>query len=166
MDRKTKRKLKFLGFILGLFIFQIILLALINIPWITYYEDDEVTSMKEDMMYFAYTHQNPDSGLFIEPNIDSSFRAFDSINPNDIIGTPPIRLLHPNLNPELDGDKVDFFFDYLVEKQDHNGSFSDVNGLGNMHDTYKVVKTIDNLKSYFIDLKPLTIHGILYYLKS
>ncbi len=165
MDRKTKRKLKFLGFILGLFIFQIILLALINIPWITYYEDDEVTSMKEDMMYFAYTHQNPDSGLFIEPNIDSSFRAFDSINPNDIIGTPPIRLLHPNLNPELDGDKVDFFFDYLVEKQDHNGSFSDVNGLGNMHDTYKVVKTIDNLKSYFIDLKPLTIHGILYYLK-
>ena len=133
------------------FSIQLIIIALINIPWKTYYEEHEVEDFKDDMLYFSNSHQNPDSGLFIEPNIDSNYRAIDSINfSSSAISSTD--LINPRNNEHLSDNMEDFFLYYLFEKQNDNGSFSDINGLGNMFSTYEVIETIDKLDGSFINL--------------
>jgi len=166
MESKTKRKLKFLSFILGLFVFQIILLFLLNFPWVSYYDEEEVSDLKEDMMYFSNTHQNPDNGLFIEPNIDSCYRAFDSIRPNDTIGVTPIKLINPLINSHLDKDYSEFFFDYLLEKQNIYGSYSDIGGLGNMIDTYKAIETVDRFNPSYTNSKPYLGGKVIFFISN
>ncbi len=133
------------------FSIQLIIIGLINIPWKTYYEEHEVEDFKDDMLYFSNSHQNPDSGLFIEPNIDSNYRAIDSINfSSSVISSTD--LINPRNNEHLSDNMEDFFLYYLFEKQNDNGSFSDINGLGNMFSTYEVIETIDKLDGSFINL--------------
>ncbi|MBA7688597.1 hypothetical protein ES703_97082 [subsurface metagenome] len=128
---------------------QLLIIGLINYPWIIYYDENEVKDLKDDMLDFVNSHQNPDSDLFIEPTIESTYRAIDSINfSSSVISSTD--LINPRYNDHLDKDMEDFFFYYLFEKQNDNGSFSDIFGLGNLFSTYQVVETIDKLDSSFI----------------
>ncbi|MFX0138325.1 MAG: prenyltransferase/squalene oxidase repeat-containing protein, partial [Candidatus Hodarchaeota archaeon] len=120
--------------------------------------------MKEAMMDFSDSHQNPDSDLFIEPEIDANFRAIDSIdfsrlNPylTDLIFPRSISYIK---------DYDNFFFDYLFEKQNNNGSFSDIGGLGNMFSTYEVIKIIDLLNPTYFYSKSDEIAKILTYIQN
>ena len=131
------------------FSIQLIIIGLINYPWITYYDENEVEDLKEEMLDFSNSHQNPDSGLFIEPSIDFNYRAIDSVNFSSslLLST---NLINPKNNDHLKEKEKDFFFYYLFEKQNDNGSFSDIFGLGNMFSTYQVVEIIDKLDSSFM----------------
>ncbi|TFF89304.1 MAG: ATP-binding cassette domain-containing protein, partial [Promethearchaeota archaeon] len=138
--------------IIGLFFcIQLIIIGLINFPWIVYYEENEVKDMKDDMLNFASSHQNHESGLFVEPDIDSNYRAIDSINFSSNV-IPLTNLINPRNNENLDEDLEEFFLYYLFEKQNDNGSYSDIIGMGNIISTYQVVQTIDNIDSSFIGL--------------
>ncbi|MFX0070465.1 MAG: ATP-binding cassette domain-containing protein [Candidatus Hermodarchaeota archaeon] len=131
------------------FSIQLVIIGLINLPWIVYYDENEVKDMKDDMQYFASSHQNPDSGLFIEPDIDSNYRAINSINfSSSVISST--ELINPRDNDNLDKDMKDFFQYYLFEKQNDNGSYSDIMGLGNIISTYQVIDTIDKIDYSFI----------------
>ena len=149
MDTKTQRKVKILLVMTAFFSIQLIIIGLINYPWISYYDENEVEDLKDDMLDFANSHQNPDSDLFIEPNIDSNYRAIDSVNYSSslLLST---NLINPRNNIHLKENEKDFFFYYLFEKQNKNGSFSDIFGLGNLFSTYQVVETIDKLDSSFM----------------
>jgi ABC-2 type transport system ATP-binding protein len=86
---------------------------------------------------FSAYHQNPESRLFIEPDIDTNYRAIDSIN----FSVPGSFLIDPNAysDPYL----ANFAINYLIEKQNIDGSYSDIGGLGSMFSTFKVVESID-----------------------
>ena len=129
---------------------QLIVIGLINYRWITYYDENEVEDLKEDMLDFSNSHQNPDSGLFIEPSIDSNYRAIDSINFSSSL-LSSTNLINPRYNDHLKKNEKDFFFYYLFEKQNNNGSFSDINGVGNMFSTFEVIEIIDKLDGAFIN---------------
>ncbi|MEJ2249798.1 MAG: ATP-binding cassette domain-containing protein [Candidatus Lokiarchaeota archaeon] len=150
MDKKYERRIKYLILIVGLFIGELVALGLINTPFTHYYSDSEVNTLKNKMWYFSYSHQNNNSGLFIEPNIDQTFRATDSINftssnfkKSDLIN--PVNKSYFNSNMKT------FFLDYLFEKQNQDGSFSNVAGLGTLFSTYQVIRTIDLLNSSYLD---------------
>ena len=42
MDTKTKRKVKILFFMTAFFSIQLLIIGLINYPWIAYYDENEV----------------------------------------------------------------------------------------------------------------------------
>ncbi|TFF99514.1 MAG: ATP-binding cassette domain-containing protein [Promethearchaeota archaeon] len=135
-----------------LFIGEFIALWLINIPYIQYFSEAEVQDYKKGMYDFTYSHQNPTSGLFVEPTIENSYRAVGSINFSSSAFNSS-HLLNPypldNENITSIGLQEEFFLDYLFEKQNDDGSYSDINGLGNIYSTYKVIQTIYSLnKSY------------------
>jgi ABC-2 type transport system ATP-binding protein len=116
---------------------------------ISYIEKDQVDNYKITMGKFAQSHQNPSSGLFLEPTIDANYGAIDSIN----FSSPEYQsssLINPLQNNYSNGT-LNFFLDYLFEKQNPDGSFSDVGGLGNMYSTFQVVSTIDMLNSSYIN---------------
>lgn len=102
------------------------------------------------MNYFTLTHQNPTSGLFIEVDIDSNFRAIDSINFSDDQYSQS-NIINPKSNSYLKPEMKDFFFHYLSEKQNEDGSFSDIYGLSNIFSTYEVVETINKMEKNFFD---------------
>jgi len=54
----------------------IVTLIIINTRFIQYIDDETVKDVKSYSMYFLISHQNED-GLFIEPDIDSNYRAVD-----------------------------------------------------------------------------------------
>ena len=149
MDTKTKRKVKILLVMTVFFSIQLTIIGLINYPWIAYFDENEVEDLRDEMLDFSNSHQNPDSDLFIEPSIDSTYRAIDSVNYSSslLLST---NLINPRNNDHLKENEKDFFFYYLFEKQNNNGSFSDIYGLGNMFSTYQVVETIEMLDSSFM----------------
>ncbi len=143
---------------------QITILAVINYPWIKYYDDDELRDLKEDMMEFSYSHKNSDSDLFIEPEIDANFRAIDSIDFSQV--NPYLTDLISPRSISYIKDYDEFFFDYLFEKQNNNGSFSDIGGLGNMFSTYEVIEIIALLNPTYLYLKSDEIGKILTYIQN
>jgi len=124
-------------------------MVFVNIPYISYFTEEEVQAMKYEMNYFANSHKHPESGLFIEPNINTNYRVIDSFNWSTF-NISLTNLTDPRANPYM-SEKPDFFFDYLFDKQNKDGSFSDVSGLGNMISTYEVVETINHLNHSFIN---------------
>ena len=112
-------------------------LILINIPFIKYISEENVGTLKYNMGRFSAYHQNPDSRLFIEPDIETNYRAIDSVN-FSILG--PL-LINPN--SYTDSYLANFAVNYLIEKQNADGSYSDIGGLGSMFSTFKVVESID-----------------------
>ncbi|MFX0179387.1 MAG: prenyltransferase/squalene oxidase repeat-containing protein, partial [Candidatus Hodarchaeota archaeon] len=46
-----------------------------------------------------------------------------------------------------------FFFDYIFEKQNTNGAYSDIGGLGNMISTYEAIKTIEVANKSYLNRK-------------
>lgn len=105
------------------------------------------------MYTFSYSHQNPTSGLFIEPTIEKSYRGAGSILNTSSSAFNSSYLLDPvdNSNLTYIGLQEDFFLDYLFEKQNDDGSYSNINGLGNLHSTYKVIQTIYSLDASYLN---------------
>ncbi|TXT60418.1 MAG: putative Phosphonate-transporting ATPase [Promethearchaeota archaeon] len=133
-----------------LYFSQLVTYFIINSQFITYFEDDEVETFKANMFYFSYTHQNPSSHLFVEPTIDANYRAIDSINFTDTSFLSS-NFIDPRDNPYLIQLRKQFFFDYLFEKQNDDGSHSDINGLGNIYSTFKVIQTIALLNEDYLN---------------
>jgi ABC-2 type transport system ATP-binding protein len=150
MDKKYRRRIKYLILIISLFIGELIALGLINTPFIHYYSSEEVTNMKNNMRNFSYSHQNNRSGLFLQPNIDQTFLAIDSINFTSK-AFKNSNLTHPIKKPYFNNEMKTFFLDYIFEKQNQDGSFSDVAGLGTLYSTYQVIRTIDLVNSSYLD---------------
>ena len=115
-------------------------------------------------MDFSDSHQNSDSDLFIEPEIDANFRAIDSID-FSLVNPYLTDLIFPRSRNYI-RDYDDFFFDYLFEKQNNNGSFSDIGGLGSMFSTYEVIEIIDLLNPAYFYSKPDEIGKILTYIQN
>lgn len=117
---------------------------LINTRFIRYINEDVVEQVKENATIFTRTHQN-EIGLFIEPTIDANFRALDSINFS--IGGSAI--LNPNLT--LNSYLRELPKNYLIEKQNSDGSFSDIGGLSSIYSTYEVIETLDIIDKSFVN---------------
>ena len=49
----------------------------------------------------------------------------------------------------------DFFFDYIFEKQNVDGSYSDIAGFGNMFSTYEALETLKIMNSSYLETKIL-----------
>ncbi len=148
---------------------ELITFWLINIPYIQYFSEDEVQGYKSGMYEFSYSHQNPTSGLFVEPMIEKNYRAIGSVNLSSSEFSSS-NLINPIDRQDLTSLHLheEFFLDYLFEKQNKDGSYSDINGIGNMYSTYKVIETIRLLnKSYLSDLSHQErINGIIGYLNN
>ena len=144
------KNLLFLSILVGV---PSISLVLVNIRYISYLDDSEVQSIKDNAVFFTWTHQN-DHGLFIEPNLDSNFRAIDSIN-FSFASMFSSYLVNPNniSNKYIKEYKPNIFFDYIFEKQNLDGSYSDVSGLGNMISTYEAIKTLEIANKSYLNRK-------------
>jgi len=135
--------------VIFIFIIPLITMVFVNIPYISYFTEEEVQTMKYEMNYFTNSHKHPESGLFIEPDIDTNYRVFDSINWSTF-NISLTNLTDPRSNPYV-SEKPNFFFDYLFDKQNQDGSFSDVSGFSNIFSTYEVVQIINRLNHSFIN---------------
>jgi ABC-2 type transport system ATP-binding protein len=102
---------------------------------------------------FTLSHQN-DYGLFVEPSIENNFRAIDSIN-FTLAETISPSLINPNYIKavQIKNANPKFFFDYIFEKQNADGSYSDIGGLGNTESTYFAIKTIALANNTYIEEK-------------
>ncbi|MFX1567608.1 MAG: prenyltransferase/squalene oxidase repeat-containing protein [Promethearchaeota archaeon] len=132
-----------------LFSLPSIALVLVNIRYIEYIKGDEIKKIKEESALFTWSHQN-ELGLFIEPSIETNFRAIDSIN-FSLASKTSSKLVNPNniSNIFIRGSKPNFFLDFIFEKQNPDGSYSDIGGFGNMISTYEAIKTLEIInKSY------------------
>ncbi|GAH06000.1 unnamed protein product, partial [marine sediment metagenome] len=100
----------------------------------------DVSRAKNLATLFTTTHHNQ-IGLFVEPDIDSNYRAIDSTNFTFTnINAPD--LIDPNNNTNVEFFLKDIFFNYIFEKQNYDGSYSDIAGLGNMFSTYMAIETL------------------------
>ena len=77
----------------------------------------------------------------MEPDIDSNYRAIDSTNFTFTNMYAP-DLIDPNNNINIEFFLKDIFFDYIFEKQNYDGSYSDIAGLGNLFSTYMAIETL------------------------
>jgi ABC-2 type transport system ATP-binding protein len=126
-------------------------LVLINIRWTYFIDEKDVEQVKNMATEFTSTHRN-DIGLFVEPDIDSNFRAIDSINFTfSSINAP--ELIDPNYNLNIEFFSGNFFFDYIFEKQNIDGSYSDIAGFGNMFSTYEAIETLEIINKSYLERK-------------
>ncbi|GAG52947.1 unnamed protein product, partial [marine sediment metagenome] len=91
-------------------------------------------------------------GLFVEPDIDSNFRAIDSTNFTFTNMYVP-DIIDPNNNTNIESFLKDIFFDYIFEKQNYDGSYSDIAGLGNMFSTYIAIETLKKVNISYLERK-------------
>ena len=139
-----------LGILVGI---PSIALVLVNVRYTTYIKEEDVQFIKNNAAFFAWTHQN-DLGLFIEPNLESNFRAIDSIN-FSIVKSFASNIVNPNniSNKFVRKLRPSIFFDYIYEKQNYDGSYSDVGGLGNMISTHQAIKTLEIANNSYLNHK-------------
>ncbi|MBD3353713.1 MAG: hypothetical protein GF364_19670, partial [Candidatus Lokiarchaeota archaeon] len=152
MNRDLKNKLKPLFVIAIILGTPLLLLLGLNIPKRELIQPGQVSVLKEHGAMFSASHQHPESGLFIETDFESNFRAVDSLNWSDGSLLTGTKLVDPRNNPTMifQGNP-DFFFTYLYEKQNTDGGFSDIGGFSNMHSTYQMMKIMDDLNSTWLD---------------
>jgi len=143
-------------------------LILVNTRFVSYLTENEVEFVKKNAVKFTLSHQN-DLGLFIEPDIETNFRAIDSINFSLAEGVFPA-LINPNkiISIQIQNENPTFFFDYLFEKRNTDGSYSDIGGLGNTESTYYAIKTIFLANETYLQEKVLNneTSQIISYLES
>lgn len=139
-----------------------------NVNYIKYIDDNEVRFIKDNAVFFTWTHQN-DHGLFIEPSLDSNFRAIDSIN-FSFASISSSDLVNPNniSNEHVKANKPNIFFDYIFEKQNSDGSYSDIGGFGNMISTHQAIKTLEIANGSYLNNKMQQgdTNNIINYLKN
>jgi len=140
--------------VLGILVCAPILsIILVNVNYIEYIDDNEVRFIKDNAVFFTWTHQN-DHGLFIEPSLDSNFRAIDSIN-FSFASLSSSDLVNPNniSNEHVKANKPNIFFDYIFEKQNTDGSYSDIGGFGNMISTHQAIKSLEIANESYLNNK-------------
>ncbi len=138
----------------------IITLSLINARYKSYISEENVQQVKDATTFFAWTHQN-DYGLFVEPDIDTNYRAIESINfSHSFIHAP--QLLNPNnsIDPIVGVVFPNFFFDYIFEKQNIDGSYSDVGGFGNIISTFQAIKTLELINKPYLEQQIMELKTI------
>jgi len=144
LSRKHKKRLR--GFLIFLVLIgtPFLTLLLVNVPFVWYFNNDTAYQIKKAAATFTKTHQN-DAGLFVEPSIEINFRAIDSVN----FSTLGSDIVNPDVysNPYMSN----FMNNYLIEKQNSDGSYSDIGGIGSLLSTYQVVKTIDKRDAFLLD---------------
>jgi len=142
LNRKSKRRLKYFFIFFFLIGTPIITLILVNTRFISYLSEDEVEFVKLNAVKFTKSHQN-DNGLFVEPDIENNYRAIDSINFTLAKIISP-ELINPNYLKHIQIRRANprFFFDYIFEKQNTDGSYSNIAGLGSTESTFYAIKTI------------------------
>ncbi len=138
MSSLTQKKLR--GFFLGLLLFAVPLVAAIaiNIHPSVFLSDTEVVDMQREMAGAALRYQNK-NGLFIETSIDHVYRA--------VTVAPLVQNLSDPIVQDTQG-VINFIW---ARQTPGEGGFSDVAMLGNMEDTYKVIKTIASLNATFLN---------------
>ena len=114
----------------------IITLVLINVRWTYYIDEKDVEQVKNMATSFTSTHHN-DIGLFVEPDIDSNFRAIDSINFTFSSIYAP-ELINPNYNLNIESFSRNFSLDYIFEKQNIDVIFQDIEDIKNNYHTNSV----------------------------
>jgi len=131
----------------------IVSIILVNINYIQYINDDEVQFFKDDAVFFTWTHQN-DHGLFMEPSLEANYRAIDSIN-FTLLSILSSELVNPNniSNERVKANLPNIFFDYIFEKQNTDGSYSDIGGFGNMISTHQAIKTLEIANQSYLNNK-------------
>ena len=90
----------------------------------------------------------------MEPDIDSNYRAIDSTNFTFTNMYAP-DLIDPNNNTKVEFFLKDIFFDYIFEKQNYDGSYSDIAGLGNLFSTYIAIETLKIANISYLERKIL-----------
>ena len=144
LSRKGQKTLKTLLIFIFLIGTPAITLVLVNIPFIRYFPEKTAIQTKRNVEIFTRTHQN-EVGLFIEPSIEVTYRAVDCIDftLNGSAVYDPNSFSQEYLS--------DFMLNYLIEKQNSDGSYGDINGLGSLAAIFQVVKTIDKIDPSFIN---------------
>jgi hypothetical protein len=139
MSSLTQKKVR--GFLLGLLLFAVPLVAAIaiNIHPSVFLSDTEVVDMQREMAGAALGYQNED-GLFIETSIDHVYQA--------VTVAPLVQTIGDDSIVHDAQDVINFIW---ARQTPGEGGFSDVAMLGNMEDTYKVVKTIASLNATFLN---------------
>lgn len=142
LNRVQKRRLKYFFLFFILIGTPIVTLVLVNTRFVSYLSENEVEFVKSNAAKFTLSHQN-DLGLFVEPDIETNFRVIDSINFSLAEEISPA-LINPNhlTAIQIQNENSRFFFDYIFEKQNIEGSYSDIGGLGNTESTYYAIETI------------------------
>jgi len=126
-------------------------LVLVNVRWIYFIDEKNVEQIKNVATSFTSTHHN-DVGLFVEPDIDSNFRAIESINFTFSSIYAP-KLTNPNYNLNIESFSRNFSLDYIFEKQNVDGSYSDIAGFGNMFSTYEAIETLEITNKSYLERK-------------
>ena len=62
-------------------------------------------------------------------------------------------MINPNNNPHLNINFRNFFFDYIYEKQNVDGSYSDIAGFGNMFSTYEALESLNIINPAYLEEK-------------
>lgn len=165
MKIKIVKIIKLVGILFLIFFIQGAIFVIINLPLFRYYEDQEIEDFKTSMINFSLTHQNIKSGLFINPDISSNYYAVNSIN-FTIADELSSDLINPNDNYYLQEDQIEFYLDYLIEKQNEDGSFSDIIGLGDIKSTYQAISIIDQIDGTFLNKYPQRIEKLFKFLNN
>ncbi|MHA1338372.1 MAG: prenyltransferase/squalene oxidase repeat-containing protein [Promethearchaeota archaeon] len=155
ISRIARRRINTFLMTIILFGLPLILISILSVPPRTYIDHSTVGDMRWDFVKFASSHRNPESHLFIEPDIETNYRVIDSINWSDYKNYAPFQFIDPRNNTIIDnfyGEPLDkFFIYYFYEKQNEDGGFSDVGGFSNMISTYEVIGIIDKLIPGWLD---------------
>lgn len=151
-----KRRLKYFFVFVILIGTPIVTLVLVNTRFVSYLTQNEVEFVKGNAVKFTLSHQN-DLGLFVEPIIENNFRAIDSINFSEAETLYP-NLIDPNniTSIQMHNENPMFFFDYIFEKQNADGSYSDIGGLGNIETTYFAINAISIANASYLQNKILS----------
>jgi ABC-type multidrug transport system ATPase subunit/prenyltransferase beta subunit len=121
----------------------IVSMAIVNIDPPLIIPEDEAKQETEKLTDFALLYVNPISGVFIETSIESNFWVMESISliPNPDLGSANLHFNKSSFNRS--------FYLYLWGKQNLDGGFSDIGSMGQIKESYQVVKMIYSLNSSF-----------------
>lgn len=152
MNRDWNRRMKIILLFALLFGGPAITLIIMNAETRQFVTEEQVQILRRDTMNFTGSFENAKSGLFIETDIDSNYRAFDSINISAFSLDPNNKIIDPRNNHYVNEiGKPEFFYYYLYDRQNPDGGYSDIGGFSSLASTYEVIETIDLFNEQWIN---------------
>ncbi|TFF86819.1 MAG: ATP-binding cassette domain-containing protein [Promethearchaeota archaeon] len=126
--------------ILGLLIgAPLIFLFIINIPPPTYYSNSELNSIYRGLWEYSDSYRTSSEGIFIDTSIDNIYHTI---------------LVYNDLNNETEFQESEInrtILNYFLwSRQNLDGGFSDIAGLGNLETTHKAAIGINNTSQYIV----------------
>jgi ABC-2 type transport system ATP-binding protein len=125
-----------LGLLIGL---PVISLFIINIPPPTYYSKNELNSIYQGLLNYSNSYNTKSEGIFIETSIDNIYHTI--LVYNDLNNLTEFQ------ESEINGTILNYF---LWSRQNLDGGFSDIAGLGNLEATHKAAIGINNTSQYIV----------------